>query len=117
MNMQLTISLKGDRAVAETAELRDWLHNARIREVERVIQEESPPKRGEQGPTLLAVLTVVLGSRALVELVRSVFRCIEARTPKTKITITAGKKSITIDCVNPPPLAELVEQAKILATA
>jgi hypothetical protein len=48
-------------AVAETAELRDWLHNARIREVERVIQEESPPKRGEQGPTLLAVLTVVLG--------------------------------------------------------
>jgi hypothetical protein len=115
--MQLTINVEGDDAVVETAELRDWLHNARIREVERVTQEELPPKPDEQGPILLAVLTIVLNSKALIELVRSIHHCIEARTPRTKIKITNGKKSLTIDCVNPPPFPELVEQVKILAAA
>lgn len=115
--MQIAISLdEGDDPVAETVELRNWLHSARLSEVERVTQEESPPEPGEQGPMLLAILTVVLGSKALVELVRSIHRYIEARTPKTTITITAGQKSIKIDCVNPPSLEALVEQAKKLTT-
>jgi len=114
--MQITIGFEGDDPVADTVELRDWLHNARIREVDRVTQEELPPKPGEQGPMLLAILTVVLGSKALVELVRSIHRFIEARTPKTTITITVGEKSIKIDYVNPPSSAELVEQVKILAS-
>jgi hypothetical protein len=113
--MQLIVDLEGPGSAAETTELRAWLHNARIKGVEKVTQEESPPKRGEQGPALLAILTIVLGSRALVELVHSIHRYVEARTSTIKIKITAGKKTIEIDCKNPPALVELVKQAKILA--
>jgi hypothetical protein len=112
--MDITVDLEGSDAVAETIELREWLHNARIREVERVTQEEAAPAPGEQGPTLLAVLTIVLGSRAVVELVRSIHRYIEARTPKITIKITTGKKSIKIDYTNPIALPELLEQVKNL---
>jgi hypothetical protein len=87
--MQLTMDLEGTGSVTETTELRAWLHDARIIEVEKVTQEEAPPKPGEQGPTLLAILTVVLTSRAVVELIRSIHRYIEAKTPKTRIKIKA----------------------------
>jgi hypothetical protein len=80
---------------------------ARLREVDSVRQAETPPKPGEQGPTLLAILTVVLAGRATVELVRSIHRCIEARRPKTTIKIKTAKRTIEIDCMNPPPLPEL----------
>jgi hypothetical protein len=112
--MQITITLQGPMAVAETIELRDWLHDARITELERITQEESPPKPGEQGPTLLAILSIILGSGALVELVRCIHRYIDARTPKIEIIVTCEEKSIKINCSNPPPLAILVEQAKVL---
>ena len=112
--MELSLEIEGSGSVAETAELRVWLHDARIREVEKVTQEETPPKPGEQGPALLAILTVVLGSRAVVSLVQSIHRYIQAKTPKTKIKIKAGKRSVEIDCTNPPPLPELVAQAKAL---
>jgi hypothetical protein len=115
--MEVTIGLEGRAFVAEMTELKEWLHNARIREVERVTQREMPPKPGEQGPELLAILTIVLGSQALVELVRIIHRYIEARTPKIRIEIKKGEKSITIDCTNPPSLPELVQQAKVLASA
>jgi hypothetical protein len=113
--MELTVDIEGVHAVAETAELREWLRKARFRDVESITQQEQPPKPGEQGPTLLAILTVILGSRALAELVRSIHRYIEARRPKTKIKIKSGSKTIEIDCTNPPPLSDLVEQAKVLA--
>jgi|SRR5215831_12134018 len=113
--MELSVTLDGSGSVAETGELRAWLHDARIREVERVTQETTAPKPGEQGPTLLAILTIILGSRALVELARSLHRYIEARRPKVKLTIKTRKKLIEIDCTNPPPLDELVKEAKFLA--
>jgi hypothetical protein len=64
---------------------------------------------------LLAILTVVLGSKAMVTLVQSIHKYIEAKTPKTKIKVKVGRKSIEIDCTNPPPLSELVAQAKALS--
>jgi hypothetical protein len=109
--MQLSVDIEGPSSVAETAELRAWLRDSRIGGVEAVRQEEAPPKPA----TLLGILTVVLASRALVELVRSIHRYIEARTPKTKIKLKAGNKLIEIDCTNPPPLSQLVEQARALA--
>ena len=112
--MQLSINLEGTGSVAETTELLTWLHESRIKGVENVAQDETPPAPGEQGPTLLAILTVILGSRAIVELARSLHRYIEARTPRTKITLKTGKQTIQIDCTNPPPLPALIAQAKTL---
>lgn len=113
--MQLTVNVEGSSSIADTSELQAWLHESRIPSVDQITQQEEPPKPGEQGPTLLAVLSVILASKAMVELVRSIHRYIEARTPRTKIKITSGKKSIEIDCTNPPPIEELEKQAKALA--
>jgi hypothetical protein len=108
----LIVECGGD--AAQATDLRSWLHDGRLAGVQRVSQLERPPKPGEQGPLLLPLLTVILASPAAVVVVKSVHRYIEARTPKIKITIKQGSKSLTIDCVNPPPIAELVEQAKTL---
>jgi hypothetical protein len=113
--MQLTLDVQGPASVAEASELRAWLHDARMPSVDQIEQQEEPPKPGEQGPTLLAILTVVRGSKAMVELVRSIHRYIEARRPKTKIKITSGKKTFEIDCTNPPSIEELVKEAKELS--
>jgi hypothetical protein len=112
--MELSLEIEGAGSVAETAELRTWLRNARIRDVEKITQEEQPPKPGEQGPALLAIMTVVLGSKAVVALIQSIHKYIAAKTPKTKIKIKVGKKLVEIDCSNAPPLPELVAQAKAL---
>src|ERR1700751_5225687 len=61
--MQLSLEIEGASSVAETAELRAWLHDVGVRVIERITREETPPKPGEQGPTLLAILTVVLDRR------------------------------------------------------
>jgi hypothetical protein len=113
--VELSLDLEGPISVAETSELCAWLHDSRIRGVDSVKQAEAPPARGEQGPTLLAVLTIVLGSHALAELIRSIDRYIEARTPKIKLKIKTRSKLIEIDCTNPPPLLELINQVNRLA--
>jgi len=115
--MQITISLDGKSSVPEATELREWLHSARISQIDKLTQEELPPKPGEQGPELLAIVTVILGSKALVELIHSIHRYIEARTPKTRIEIKNGDKVIIIDSTNPPSVSELVRQAQILSAS
>ncbi len=115
MVLKLSISVEGPGSVAEIAELRHWLHNARIREVEAIEQKVDPPKAGEQGPTLLAVLSVVLAAPAVVELVSCIYRFIEARTPRVTVIIETPERKIKIVCANPPPLPDLVAQANRLA--
>jgi hypothetical protein len=106
--MELVLDVEGPDQVKQAAELQTWLREARVGGIEKLRQEERPPGPGEQGPTLLAILTILLGSQAVVKLVRSIHRYIEARRPKTKITIKHGKKTI----VSPPPLSELEKLAK-----
>ncbi|WP_159346605.1 effector-associated constant component EACC1 [Roseomonas harenae] len=113
--MEIAIDVAGAGAVAETAELRDWLHEARIRGVEDLRQGEKLPGPGDQGPELLALLTVILAGPAVVELVRSIHRYIEARTPAVTITVKAGDRTVTIDSRNPASIDELVSQAERLA--
>lgn len=113
--MELNLSVDGgDRPADAATDLSNWLREGRLEGVEQIRQEQIPPKPGEQGPMLIAVLTVVLAGPAVTQLVKSVFRYMEARRPKTKITLKVGKKSVVIDCTNPPPVDELVAAAKAL---
>ena len=108
--MELQITLEGESSVEETADLKSWLHRQRITDVSAISQKEQPPAPGELGPTLLAILGVVLASKAAVELVRSIHRWIETRKRKIKIVIEAGGKKITIECENPQNFDTLVRQ-------
>jgi hypothetical protein len=92
-----------------------WLHEARIRGVDTLRQEQRPPGPGEQGPELLALLSVVLSGPAIIELVRSIHRWIEASRPTVTITIKSGERTVSIDSRNPKRLEELVAAAERLS--
>jgi hypothetical protein len=113
--MQVDVAVSGQAAPASTAGLRDWLQAARIRGVERLDQQRRPPAPGEQGPELLALLTVVLAGPAVVELVRSIHKWIEATRPTVTITVKSGDRTVTIDARNPGSVGELVAEAERLA--
>ena len=116
--MELSLDLDGADARAQTTDLHDWLQQARIRGVETLEQRQQPPKPGEQGPELLAILGVVLAGPAVVELVRSIHRWIEASRPSVTITMkSADGRTVTIDARNPKSIAELAAQAEQLSKA
>ncbi|MDA0575999.1 effector-associated constant component EACC1 [Burkholderia gladioli] len=107
--MEITMAIEGSRAAEQTTDLRAFLFEARLPGIQTIDQQMEPPKAGEQGPAALAALTVILGAPAVVELVRGIFRYIEARRPKIKITVKTGEHSVEIDCVNPPSLEKVVD--------
>lgn len=114
--MELHISLQGAASAERTSELEDWLRQARLHGAEQIQQARRPPAIGEQGPELLALLTVVLAAPATVELVRSVHSWIEASRPGDVIVTIKGKKrTVTINARKPGSVAEVTAEAERLA--
>lgn len=112
--MELLVKLEGADSVGETADLKGWIQRERIPSITGITQREKPPRAGEQGPTLLAILGVVLGAKATVELVRSIHRWIETRKRKITITIERGDQKVIVDCDNPPDIDKLLERVEVL---
>ncbi|HEV7881461.1 effector-associated constant component EACC1 [Bradyrhizobium sp.] len=112
--MELLIEGDGSGSVEEIRELREWLHEERLTDVRGLSQKTRPPKPGEQGPELLAVLQVLLATPAVLALVGCIKAYIIAKRPKTKITIKTEKGSVTIDAQNAKS-ADLERMAKTLA--
>jgi hypothetical protein len=115
MHMDLSIEGEGGAAAKEIADLREWIHEARLREVQDVKQEKRPPKPGEQGPELLQALQVVLAAPAVIALVACIRAYIIARRPKMKIKVKTKSGTLEIDATNPPSPEELQQMAKTLA--
>jgi hypothetical protein len=113
--VDLIIAMTGADAVAEATTLKEWIHEGRLKGVQSIDQMEAPPKTGEQGPDLLAILTVVLSAQATIELVRSIQRYIEARKPKIEIELKTTNRSFKIRAENPSSTAELTELASKLS--
>ena len=104
----LTVTLVGEKDVDETTDLLKWIRRERIDGFEDIEQAKLPPKEGEMGPSLLAVLGVVLGANATVELVKSIHKWIETRKRKVKITIERDGHIMTIDCESPESVSEIM---------
>ena len=113
--MELLMHLEGEESVRETADLKAWLQRERIAGLTAICQTEEPPGPGEQGPTLLAILGLVLGAKATVELVRSIHRWIETRQRKIVIKIQRGDQIITVECVNPGDVDTLLRRVAEIA--
>lgn len=109
--MSLKIEIVSETGVEDAADLSHWLHQERIRDLIDITQDAVPPGPGEQGPTLLAVLTVVLGSAAVVKLAESVHVWIQTRNAPTKIKITDGDRIIEIETSRLTPLPDWVESS------
>lgn len=112
--MNLLIEGEGSEAVQETADLLDWLHEARLRDVQEIVQDKLPPRPGEQGPEMLQALQIVLAAPAVIALVGCVKAYIAAKKPTMRMTFKTKDGSLVLDAQNPPPIAELERMAKTL---
>lgn len=115
--MELSLVVDGRDGAGKAAELRGWLQEARLRDVTRLEQGRRPPAPGEQGPELIPLLTVVLAAPAVIELVRSIHKWIEATRPAVTVTVKDGDRTITIDARNPGSVAEVARAAERLTKA
>ena len=106
------VTIVGDDEIAQAADLAKWLKLDRVPDVESVEQKTLPPAPGEQGPSLLAVLGVVLGAKATVELVKSIHKWIETRKRKIKVTIRTPEGEVTIDGEGPDAIEKVLASIK-----
>jgi hypothetical protein len=111
--MELSVEGEGRSSVQEISDLREWLHETRLRDVQSVSQKTRPPGPGEQGPELIDILQVVLATPAVLALIGCIREYVVARRPKTKITIKTERGSVVIDAQNAKS-ADLERMAKAL---
>lgn len=111
--MELKLQLQGQDATEETLfSLEDWIRQERIPEL-TVQAISSPPESGHMGEPL-TILSVVLASAAVVELVKSIHIWITATRPKVKVKLQIDEfKTIEIEADNLPENQLLID--KILA--
>lgn len=110
MQQELIISLESgpDATERTTIDMRNWIKQEKIPTLDSVERLVDSPKKGEMGIDPATALTIVLGSAAIVELVKSIHVWIQTRRPKTKMKITSGDKTIDIETNNVKTQEELI---------
>lgn len=87
--------------------LQDWIKQEKIKSL-KVARKVFHPKGGEMGLDPTAILSVVLGSAAIVELVKSLHIWIKTSRPKAKLYLKIENSEFRIDSENLPELQSLV---------
>lgn len=87
--------------------LQDWLRRERIPGM-RVTPVAEPPGPEHMGADMVAALSVVLGSAAVVELVRSLHVWLRSRVPTVGVTIRTEGTEIVLDGRNLPDVERMV---------
>ncbi len=115
---EVEVQVEGtDDNVELASDLSSWIKEARIKGASQIKQEVSVPGEGEMGGTLLAAISVILGSAAMVELVKVLCRWIELQHGPVSVTVKDSQgRSVTIEAENKDTLVEAVEAAKQLMT-
>lgn len=106
------VIVEGENDVSEASDLLKWIKSDRVPDIESVEQETRPPARGEQGPSVVAILGVVLGAKATVEFVKSVHKWIETRKRRIKVTIKTPDGEIIIDGEGPESIDKILATLK-----
>ncbi|MHC4657106.1 MAG: effector-associated constant component EACC1 [Planctomycetota bacterium] len=108
--MELNLELNGADANEQSIlGLQDWIRKERISGVQ-VERKTAPPVKGEMGVEPLTILSVVLGSAAVIELVKSIHVWLTVRRPKLKISLKVGQSEVEIDAINLPEQERFVEK-------
>jgi hypothetical protein len=111
--MEMEVELMGtDATESSVLSLQDWIKNESITGLQSQ-RKTAPPAKGELGLELLPVLSIILGSAAVVELVKSIHVWLKYRRPKVKVKFRVGPSEVVIDAENLPQQQEFVE--KVLA--
>ena len=108
---ELEFLLEGQDATQSTIfSLQNWIKQEKIDDLEELTVKTSPPKEEEMGVEPVSILAVVLGSAAVVQLVKSIHVWIKSSKPKVKMKIIVNSKTIEIEAENLRDTQSLVEQ-------
>jgi hypothetical protein len=100
--MNLRIELQGPDATENTTlDIQDWLRRERLVGLQ-IERESGHPEEGQMGAELVPILSVVLGSAALVELVKCLHVWLTVRRPRVKIKVTIGNRLAEMEADNLP---------------
>lgn len=108
--MDIEVELIGTDATEHNVlSLQDWILNEQIGGL-RVKRKTGSPKDSEMGLDPLTILTIVLGSKAVVELVKSIHVWIQTRNPKLKVIFRRGDKELEVYAENMPDIQGLLDK-------
>lgn len=97
--MEIKLQLEGQEADEKSLlALQDWLKRSDVEGL-RVEREKSRPAEGQMGD-VATILSVVLGSAAVVELVRAIHTWVKTRRRNVKIKFDVGGTKVEIDAQN-----------------
>ena len=115
-DIEIKLKLQGEGASTNTySSLQEWIRKGSIMGLQQVEAQvgQSPPQHMGMDPVTL--LSVVLGSKAITELIKSIHGWIQATRPKVKIKINVDPKgemvtSLEIDAENLPEIKQLLDE-------
>lgn len=97
----------------EILALDDWLRLARVPSL-RAVRETSPIRSGEMGMELLPILTVVLSSTVLAELVRTLHGWLTSRRRKVAIELEREGRRIRLESESGESVEALLARVETL---
>lgn len=111
-NINLNLKLEGQDATEETLlSLQDWIQEENIFGIQKMKPETGEAQPGKMGIDPITVLSVVLASKAVIELVKAIHVWIQSTRPKVTIKIQVSEnKFVEINAENVPALNELLNQ-------
>ena len=110
----MEIEIIGDRSLDHAGDLLRWLREERIPGLDPQ-QKQGPNVAGTQGAELVAILTAVLSSGAVVALAQSLHVWIKAKQPQIRLKVTIPRKgTFEIDAKNAHDEASLIAQFRTL---
>ena len=89
------IEVTGTNSMEDASDLQIWLKREKCLSIEALDQKPQQSRPGEMGSELIPILTLILASPMITELIRSLFSWLEAKRKTHPITVSIGDKKVT----------------------
>ncbi|WP_017301504.1 effector-associated constant component EACC1 [Nodosilinea nodulosa] len=111
-DINLELELQGQDATEETLlSLQDWIQQEHISGLKQVEPETGEAETGKMGIDPITVLSVVLASQAVIELVKAIHVWIQATRPKVTMKVQVAENSfVEVSAENLPEMNLFVDQ-------
>ncbi len=108
--MNIELELQGTDATERTIfDLQDWVRREQISGL-RLERKSGIPDKEHMGVDPLTVLSIVLGSAAVVELVKTLHVWLRERRPRLQAKFRVDDREVTIDAENLPELQAILDK-------
>lgn len=111
-DIELNLVIQGEEATEDVMfSLQDWILQEQIVGLKQVLPDGGQTEPGKMGIDPITVLSVVLASKAIVELVKTIHVWIQSTRPKVKIKVQLAEGMfVEIDAENLSETDELLQQ-------